>query len=313
MSRTEASKLWIRIISLILGFALWAYISGSRQITMVTKSFTVPIYFENITDDVILMQDVFYEVNVQLRGPEKSVRELESKDLYVSIDIENKAFGVHSIPLTERMVHLPREIQVVGITPNTVQFKIERKLRKLLPVKPTIVGNTADGLEIKRVLPTPPAIELEGPASEFQKRDYLSTEPIDVTGKSASFTTKSFVVLKSDYLKVTKDSSVNVNVVIGEQTKTQVFRGVEVTLIHQQKKTWVNPTRINVIATGPFSLIKKLKRRNFQVIVDCSGLSSSKEDYVISPRIKYKSKDSERLLSNMALKTSPEMVNVRVF
>lgn len=313
MNRTISSKLWLRIISLILGFALWAYISGSRQITMVTKAFTVPIYFENITENVLLTEDVFYEVNVQLRGPEKSVRELETKDLYVSIDLGNKAFGVHSIPLTERMIHRPREIQVVGITPNTVQFKIERKLKKFLPIRATVVGNTADGFEVKKVLPTPPVLELEGPASEFQKRDYLTTEPIDVTGRSASFTTKSFVVLKSDYLKVTKDSSVDINVVIGEQTKTQVFRGITVTLIHQQKKTWVNPTRINIIATGPFSLIKNLKRKNFQVIVDCSGLSSRKEDYMISPRLEYTLKNSEHLLSNIELKTSPEMVNVRVF
>jgi len=280
---------------------------------MVTKAFTVPIYFENITENVLLTEDVFYEVNVQLRGPEKSVRELETKDLYVSIDLANKPFGVHSIPLTERMIHRPREIQVVGITPNTVQFKIERKLKKFLPIRPTVVGNTADGFEVKKVLPTPPVRELEGPASEFQKRDYLTTEPIDVTGKSASFTTKSFVVLKSDYLKVTKHSRVDINIVIGEQTKTQVFRGIAVTLIHQQKKTWVNPTRINIVATGPVSLIKNLKRKNFQVIVDCSGLSSRKEDYVISPRLEYTLKNSEHLLSNIELTTSPEMVNVRVF
>ncbi len=303
----------MRILSLILGFALWAYISGSREIKMVTKAFTVPIYFENITDNIILMEDVFYEVNVQLRGPEKAVRKLEPKDLYVSIDLGNKAFGVHSIPLTEHMIHRPKGIQVVGITPNTVQFRIERKLKKLLPVKPTIVGNTADGFEIKKIQANPPALELEGPASEFQKRDYLTTEPIDVTGRSTSLTTKGFVVLKSDYLKLTKDSSVSITVTIGEQTKTQSFRRVEVTLIHQQSKTWVNPSRINVIAVGPFSLIKKLKRKNFRVIVDCSGLSSRKEDYVISPRIQYESKDSERLLNSIELKTSPEMVNVRVF
>ncbi len=313
MNRTGSSKMWLRIISLVLGFAIWAYISGSRQIKMVTKAFTVPIYFENITDNIILMEDVFYEVNVQLRGPEKAVRDLETKDLYVSIDLGNKAFGVHSIPLTERMIHRPKEIQVVGITPNTVQFRIERKLKKLMPVKPTIVGNVTDGFEIKRVLATPPAIELEGPASEFQKRDYLTTEPIDVTGKSASFTTKGFVLLKSDYLKVTKDSNVDIKVIIGEQTQTQVFRGIEVTLIHQRKKTWVNPTQIKVVATGPHSIIKKLKRRGFHVIVDCSGLSSRKEDYVISPRIEYKLKETLRLPDSVELKTSPEMVNVRVF
>jgi len=305
--------MWLRIISLILGFALWAYISGSRQIKMVTKAFTVPSYFENITENVILMEDVFYEVNVQLRGSEKSIRKLEPKDLYVSIDLGNKAFGVHSIPLTERMIHRPKGIQVVGITPNTVQFRIERKLKKLMPVKPTIVGNVTDGFEIKKVLPTPPALEIEGPASEFQKQDYLTTEPIDVTGKSTSFTAKGFIALKSDYLKMTKDSSVDVNVVIGEQTITHVFRGVRVTLIHQQKKTWVNPTRINVIASGPFSVVKKLKLQNFHIIVDCKGLVSRKEDYLISPTIEYRIKNVSQPLSKLELKTSPDMVNVRVF
>lgn len=313
MNRTSSSKMWLRIISLILGFALWAYISGSRQIKMVTKAFTVPIYFENITENVILMEEVLYEVNVQLRGSEKSVRTLEPKDLYVSIDLKNKAFGVHSIPLTERMIHRPKGIQVVGITPNTVQFRLERKLKKLVPLKPTIVGSVADGFEIKKVVPTPPALEIEGPASEFQKRDYLTTEPIDVTGKSSSFTTEGSIPLNSDYLKMTNETSVEINVVIGEQRITHVFRGVKVTLIHQQKKTWVNPTRINVIASGPFSVVKKLKLQNFHVIVNCKGLVSRKEDYLLSPNIEYRIKNVSQSLSKLELKTSPDMVNVRVF
>lgn len=313
MTNPRTSRWILRITSVLLGFMLWAYISGSRQIKMVTKAFTVPVYFENITDDVILMEDVFYEVNVQLRAPEPVIRKMGPNDLNIAINLENKAFGVHSIPLTEQMVHRPKDAQVVGITPNTIQFRIEKKIRKMLPVKPTIVGDVVQGMEIKKVLAYPAAIALEGPTTEFQKRDFLATEPIDVSGKSASFSTSTFVVLKSDYLKILKDPSVKVDVIIGEETKTHTYRSLPVELVNSKRKIWVNPTTINVIVTGPISYLNQVTRAKLRVFIDCSGLSPREEDYVLTPQIEYKGAVSKKIQDNIQLKTSPEMVNVRVF
>ena len=299
-------------VSLLIGFILWATLSGYRK-NMITKAYTIPVYFENIAEDGMLMKNIFYEVNIQLRGEEQIIRNIDPAELYVSIDLKEKDFGGHSIPLTAQMVHVPRDTDLISITPNTIQYEIERKVTKPVQVRPIVVGLPADGFEVYRTQVTPPTILAEGPTSAFQDRDFVETEPIDVTGLNASFNTETFVLLKSDYLKLMNETSVNVDVIIGEETSTRVFRGYAIGLIKQKSKTWLNPQRVNVIISGPVSLLEQVSRDQIQVLVDCSNLEPREEDYVLAPVVQVKGNNSDILNQNLNFRTSPENVHVRVF
>ncbi len=313
MTINKSIRLGFRITSLALGFLIWAYLSGGKQAKIVTKAYTIPVYFENIAEDAMLMENIFYEVNIQLRGPEQLVRRINPDELYLSINLQDKNYGVHSIPLTEQMVHKPKDVQLVSITPNAIQFRVERKVSKPVAVRPVIVGQPADGFEVHQTIVTPPAIQIEGPVSAFQDYDHVETEPIDVTGLNSSFSTQTFVLLKSQFLKILKESTVKVDVIIGEETKTRIMRGLPVDLMNRTSKTWVNPDRINVVVTGPISYLEQLSRNQLKVEVDCNDLPARAEDYVLSPTIRISGENSDILNRNLELKTSPEMVHVRVF
>lgn len=306
-------RMGFRITSVLLGFLLWAYLSGGKQAKVITKAYILPVYFENIAEDGMLMENIFYEVNVQLRGSEQSVRRINPDDLYLSINLKDKSYGVHSIPLTEQMVNKPKDVQLISITPNAIQFRIERKISKPVAVRPVVVGQPADGFEVYQTVVTPPAIQIEGPVSAFQDYDYVETEPIDVTGLNTPFSTQTFVLLKSQYLKIVRESTVQVDVVIGEETKTRIIRSLTVELVNRSSKTWVNPDRINVVVTGPISYLEQLSRSQLAVQVDCEDLSPRKEDYVLTPTVRILGDNSAVLSRNLELKTSPEMVHVRVF
>ena len=301
-----------RLASLLIGFLLWAYLSGYRK-NDITKAYTIPVYFENIAENGMLMENIFYEVNIQLQGEEQLIRKINSSELYVTINLKDKNFGVHSIPLTAQMVHLPRGSNLVSITPNTIQFRIEHKITKPVQVRPVIVGQPADGFEVYKAVATPPTILVEGPLSAFQEHDYVETEPIDVTDFNASINTQTFVLLKSDYLKVMNESIVNVEVIIGEETNTRIFRGFSVELENQASKTWLNPQRLNVVITGPISYLEQVSRSGIRVRIDCSNLVPRKEDYILSPIVQMTGENSDVLNRNLEFKTSPEVVHVRVF
>ena len=301
-----------RLASLLIGFLLWAYFSGYRK-NDITKAYTIPVYFENIAENGMLMENIFYEVNIQLQGEEQLIRKINPTELYATIDLEDKNFGVHSIPLTAQMVHLPRGANLVSITPNTIQFRIEHKITKPVQVRPVIVGQPADGFEVYKSSATPPTILVEGPLSAFQEHDYVETEPIDVTEMNSSFNTQTFVLLKSDYLKVMKESTVRVDVTIGEETNTRIFRGFTVELENQGSKTWLNPQRLNVVVTGPISYLEQVSRAGIHVVVDCANLEPRKEDYILPPIVQMTGDNSDVLNRNLEFKTSPEVVHVRVF
>ena len=298
--------------SFLIGFLLWTYLSGYRK-NVVTKAYTIPVYFENIAENGMLMENIFYEVNIQLQGEEQLIRRITPSELYVTIDLKDKDFGVHSIPLTAGMVHLPKDTNLVSITPNTIQFRIERKITKPVQVRTVIVGKPADGFEVYESRVSPPTILVEGPLSAFQEHDYVETEPIDVTGLNATFTTQTFVLLKSEYLKVVNESSVQVHVIIGEETSTRIFRGFNITLENQKSKTWLNPQRVNVVITGPISYLEQITRDDVKVVVDCSNLTPKTDDYVVSPIVLVTGENRDGFNRNLNFRTSPEMVHVRVF
>jgi len=298
--------------SFVIGFLLWTYLSGYRK-NVVTKAYTIPVYFENIAENGMLMENIFYEVNIQLQGEEQLIRRITPSELYVTIDLKDKDFGVHSIPLTAGMVHLPKDTNLVSITPNTIQFRIERKITKPVQVRSVIVGQPADGFEVYESRVSPPTILVEGPLSAFQEHDYVETEPIDVTGLNSTFTTQTFILLKSEYLKVINESSVQVHVIIGEETSTRIFRGFNVTLENQKSKTWLNPQRVNVVITGPISYLEQITRNDVRVVVDCGNLSPRQDDYVVAPIVQVMGENRDGFNRNLNFRTSPEMVHVRVF
>ncbi len=314
--RTELfEKDWfLKIVSLLIAFTMWAFISGQKTPKIIEKNFTAPIYFENTSDDMILTRDVLYEITVQLRGPETKIKKIKPEDVYITIDLKNKKFGLHSIPLTEELVHKPEGVSVVNIIPNTIQFKIEKKITRLVPLKANLVGELPDNLEVKKVILSPPAIKVEGPQSVLEKIQYFKTEVIDISDKTQTFTTTTVVMPESNFLKILSNPNVKVKVIIGERDKIKLFKNIPITLANTGKHTvWINPKTIAVQVKGTKSFVERVSRKNIKVFIDCKNLKPKPKDYVITPQIDYTGKDSEEIKNNVKFKTIPSLVNVRVF
>ncbi len=308
------SDWFLKFISLLIAFTMWAFLSGQKTPKIIEKNFTAPIYFENTSEDMILTRDVLYEITVQLRGPETIIKKIKPEDIYITIDLKNKKFGLHSIPLTEDLVHKPNGVSVVNIIPNTIQFKIEKKITRFIPVKANIVGELADNLEIKKVILSPPAIKVEGPQSILEKIQYFETEVIDISDKMQSFETTSVVILNSNFLKLLSEPNIKVKVVIGEKDRIKLFRNIAITLANVGKHTvWINPKKIAVQVKGSRKYVEAIKRKGIKVFIDCKNLKPKEKDYILTPQIDYTGENSEEIKSNVRFKTIPSLVNVRVF
>ena len=308
------SDWFLKIISLLIAFTMWAFISGQKTPKIIEKNFTAPIYFENTSDDMILTRDVLYEITVQLRGPESIIKKIKPEDIYITIDLKNKKFGLHSIPLTEDLVHKPSGVSVVNIIPNTIQFKIEKKITRLVPLKANLAGELPDNLEVKKVILSPPVVKVEGPQSILEKIQYFNTEVIDISDKMQSFETNTVVILNSNFLKLLSEPNIKVRVIIGEKDKVRLFKNIRITLANVGKHTiWINPKKIAVQVKGSEKFVASVQRKYIKVFIDCKNLKPKKKDYVLTPQIDYLGEDSERIKNSIKFKTIPSLVNVRVF
>lgn len=312
--RLYESNWFLKIISLLIAIIMWAIISGQKTPKIIEKNFTAPVYFENTSDDMILTRDVLYEITVQLRGPETIIKKIKPEDIYITIDLKNKKFGLHSIPLTEDLVHKPQGVSVVNIIPNTIQFKIEKKITRIIPIKPKILGELPDNLEVKKVILSPPTVKVEGPQSVLEKVQYFETEIIDVSDKMQSFTTSTVVVLPSNFLKLLSEPNINVKVIIGEKDVIKLYRNIRITLANVDKHTvWINPKTIAVQVKGNKRFIELIKKKYIKVFIDCKNLKPMKKDYVLTPQIDYTDPHNTQIKNNVKFKTIPSLVNVRVF
>ncbi len=312
--RLYESNWFLKIISLLIAFIMWAIISGQKTPKIIEKNFTAPVYFENTSDDMILTRDVLYEITVQLRGPETIIKKIKPEDVYITIDLKNKKFGLHSIPLTEDLVHKPAGVSVVNIIPNTIQFKIEKKITRIIPIKPKIIGELPDNLEVKKVILSPPTVKVEGPQSILEKVKYFETEVIDVSDKMQSFTTNTVVVLPSNFLKLLSEPNIKVKVIIGEKDIIKLFRNIRITLANVDKHTvWINPKTIAVQVKGNKRFVELIKKKYIKVFIDCKNLKPMKKDYVLTPQIDYTDPKDTQLKNKVKFKTIPSLVNVRVF
>ncbi|BBB32633.1 conserved hypothetical protein [Thermotomaculum hydrothermale] len=308
------SDWFLKVISLIIAFTMWAYISGQKTPKIIEKNFTAPIYFENTSDNMILTRDVLYEITVQLRGPETIIKKIKSEDVYITIDLKNKKFGLHSIPLTEDLVHKPNGVKVVNIIPNTIQFKIERKVTRLVPIKANLVGDLPDDLEVKKIILSPPTVKVEGPQSVLGKIQYFKTEVIDISDKMKTFETSTVVILNSNFLKLLSEPNIKVKVIIGEKDRVKLFRNITVTLANIGKHTvWINPKKVAVQVKGSKKFVDMVLRKNIKVFVDCKNLKPNEKDYILTPQVDYVGANSEQIKENVKFKTIPSLVNVRVF
>ncbi len=307
------SNLFLKLISLLVAFIIWGFISGQKTPKIIEKNFTAPVYFENTSENMILTRDVLYEITVQVRGAEQIIKKIKPEDIYITIDLKNKKFGMHSIPLTEDLVHKPEGVKIVNIIPNTIQFKIEKKIKRIVPVKANLVGELPDNLEVKKVIVTPPTVTVEGPQSVLEKIQYFQTEVIDLSNKANSFEVNSVILLNSNFLKLLSNPNVKVKVIIGEKDKIKIYRNIPITLANASGKIWVNPKAITVRVKGAKKYVDKISKKHIKVFIDCKNLTPRKKDYILTPQIDYLGPEENQIKTNVNFKTIPSIVNVRVF
>lgn len=313
MTKEKKFLVGFKILSVVIAFALWVGTSGYKHKTLISKAFTIPVYFENISDDIVLIRDYLYEVNVQLSGPEKILKNLKREDVEVSIDLKDKQIGKHSIPL-EGYIKVPDEVVIEDTQPRTIEFRVERKISKVLAVKPTVVGDPLEGFEVKRIFTLPSVTTVEGPESDLKGIFSIYTDPIDITGKNSTVETNVQLIPESGYVKIKRNKNIKVSVVIDEQDRTFLFKKLKIKIVNATDKTvWINPKVVNVTATGQVSILELINKNDLEVFIDCSKLKPKKDDYILIPSVIFKGEERDKVLKNIKFKTLPGNINVRVY
>ena len=155
-----------KVAALLASTALWMTINGSepnadRYLRLAVSPFGLP-------RRLVVANSFVGTVEVQLRGPRSILRTIDEEAHRVALDLRGTRSGTRSVKLTSEMLSLPRRIRVVRISPPRIDLRIERLLRKTVPVKVVLVPAHRNGYTIGGIAVIPGEVEVAGPAGRIE-------------------------------------------------------------------------------------------------------------------------------------------------
>lgn len=203
-------------------------------------------------------------------------------ELRGELDLSNQR-GIYTTTLTLVPVDANGN-RVIDVTVNpastavTVNIYPRPDVRQLT-VRPNVMIETlAPGYMFQSIRTEPQLVYLSGtPAALARLGDTISTMPIDLSGRTSSFTIDVPLDLPSeDLLVLNGNNSVRVEVGLGAQIITRQIDNIQVEVIGVPPNATItlNPPTVSAILAGAFDTIQNLTAEDVQAIVDVNGLGA---------------------------------------
>ncbi|MDR0289314.1 MAG: hypothetical protein LBI06_00075 [Treponema sp.] len=177
----------IKVLSIALALFLFVF---NRLNTMTNRPLSVPLAIE--TDAALVpASDYPRNVRVTLRGEDASIKSIPDGDIEAYVDLsrhEEEGLYSASVQIRKKGIALSVEPLEISVYPLKIEVQLERRISKTLPLSALIRGRVADGFDLISHSITPLEVVVTGPLSALESVSQIRTEPIDLDGRTSSFT-----------------------------------------------------------------------------------------------------------------------------
>ena len=177
----------MKLAALVITLALWLGVTGlSTPTTQRLSGVPLSLRFSN---DIEVTNSPIEEVDIVISGDRRRISQINKNDLVISLDISDMTPGDRVLQLTPENVNLtlPTGIRLDEIQPSRVPVRIEAVEEKDVPVQAVTTGQLPEGYEIYERIVTPPRVRVRGPSGFIRSLDFVSTERIDLSGRTTDF------------------------------------------------------------------------------------------------------------------------------
>jgi YbbR domain-containing protein len=212
---------------------------------------------------------------------------LSSAAVYVSgpqsvVQLVNRVTGVVDVEGATRTVvqrvrlraedFAGREVRETTVEPAEVEVTVPLRAlppAKTVPVRPTLTGAPELGFRVVEVNSLPAVITIRATAAVLGRIESLATAPVQLTGRSSSFTERVAVVLPQGVVWHSQ-SQVDIAVNIREDVLQMTFPGIPIRLQHLAVgyRWQLEPTQVDVRVEGRRDLINNLTAGMITAFVD---------------------------------------------
>lgn len=181
-----------KVLALAAALLLFLF---NRFDSLQVRTFAIPLRL--VTDTALVpAQEFNHRVKVTIRGANELVSGVSDADLEALVDYSgHQGEGVFNAPIqvNRRGAAADSTALEVTVDPMVLNLHLERKVVKTVPVHPNFVGEPGKNYEMSGFQVVPSIVTVEGPRSVVEKVVAVSTEPIELRGKTDTFTLKARV------------------------------------------------------------------------------------------------------------------------
>ena len=218
----------LMVLSVLVAVIMWSFVMTSTNPSLSKTVRGVPLTIKNQEEMqkdgyALVSKDELTNVNVKVEGSRSDLAYLSAEDLVASVDLGIPKEGIKTLIIK---VEAPSGIKVDSVSPSNVNIKIEKIVKKDLPVDVKISDRLKDSKIIKVSEQSPENITVSGLRNDIDKLDKLmlkiddeeyldgkihnvAVKPVDKNGKiienlelSQKYVSISFDVLQSKEVNV---------------------------------------------------------------------------------------------------------------
>jgi YbbR domain-containing protein len=280
--RTLLLNNWpLKLMALLLASLMWLAVASEQFERRLIPN--VKLEFRNKPENQEIVGPVSSKFEVELLAPVR--RNILESELAIVIDLAGVQEGNRIFPLGPDSVRVPEGVEVIGIYPSRLVLAIERTATKEVPVVPRFEGSLPAGYEVRGVSARPATVGISGPASRVARVAGVTTEAINLSARTISFSTPLNVIDEGASVRIDRLEPVEVSVEIAEQRRTLLVHDIAIEVTGTQLRYQLRPARVAVSVSVPASFMGPLKAEQFRGVVDASEIEPKTGEVELIPNV----------------------------
>ena len=254
----------LKIIALLLALVLHLFLRGDSeevQAVFVPVSATIP-------QNRVLLSESVSRIKLTVRGKRSALDRLDESGV-PALRVEMADLEDGTFEFSPDLFRLPPGITVTAVQPPSMKVETDLRDQKSIQVVPRARGEVAPGYRLVGREVRPAEVTIVGPKRALKEMTAVVTEPIDVSGRTASFSTEAIINDKNSDNITFSPRRVEVDIEIEPILIRRTFADVPVELRGGNgEDAEIVPARVNVTLNGPKVLLNEMEPTDIVAIVE---------------------------------------------
>lgn len=238
----------------------------------------VPIEVKNVPADKMIIWPPVRQAEVTIQGPSLFVARIASAPPVFVINIPPEAKQRYVAPLTRESLSIPKFVEILSIKPPEVEFTLDLKVSRSLPVVVPKVGTLPEDLRLDELTVEPQRVEVRGPETEVKVMKSIETYPLDLAQISENSQREVDIRLPGNLSEVEPKKAI-VTLRVSHLKSEERFPNLPVEVRSLGAEGFVvEPSSVAVKVNGPRDIVRGLKPEEIIPYVRVGPGSASRQN-----------------------------------